>query len=101
MSTIPLEVVTIPARNPLDRTGKRRPPGPIKTAQHLQRLLVADCDKEDTSPSDRARLALAWERLEERLRVLKNKPAPKPFDTTKREPRKRLGSGRSGVVAEE
>ncbi len=41
---------------------------------------------ENTTPSALSQLARAWSELEERKRVIKMKPAPKPVDVSK--PRK-------------
>ena len=39
--------------------------------------------EDGTDKSERARLALAWERLEERKRVLKQIPLPRSIDVSK------------------
>lgn len=46
----------------------------------IQRKLIASMDKEGTTAAQLAQLSNAWEKLEERKRILRMKPAPKPID---------------------
>jgi hypothetical protein len=43
-------------------------------------MLLADALKPETPPRERAQVACAWERLEERKRILRMKPKPKDMD---------------------
>ena len=51
---------------------------PSSSAQiiRMQATLLADTLNPKTSPADRAKCAQAWERLEERLRIIRGKPLP-------------------------
>jgi hypothetical protein len=42
----------------------------------IQRLLMNDIENKKTNAADRARCAIAYDKLEDRLRVLNNKPLP-------------------------
>lgn len=59
---------------------------PLAQLKRLQRVLYSRAQDAKTEDKVIAALACAWERLEERKRVMTMKPAPKPIDTT---PRKR------------
>ena len=48
----------------------------LKDILELQGLLLKDARNEKTTPADRAKTAQAWERLEERKRVLRGRPNP-------------------------
>jgi hypothetical protein len=52
-------------------------------AVDIQKVLYQDIMDPSTDKGERARLALAWERLEERKRILKMKPLPKSIDVSK------------------
>lgn len=56
------------------RTFGRR--NPRKTILELQELLLKDMRKPKLSPAIRAKCAIAFDKLEDRLRVLANKPMP-------------------------
>lgn len=58
-------------------------PKPYHDACALQRLLMSAAESGTTKPSDLAQVARAWDVLEERKRVMRMKPAPRPIDTTK------------------
>lgn len=49
---------------------------PYRVAVEMQRLLADDVRSPDTRPSDRAKCVLAWDKLEDRKRILKGKPLP-------------------------
>jgi len=49
----------------------------------MQRALFADALNPKTEPRQRAQVACAWERLEERKRILRMKPKPKDVDIAK------------------
>jgi hypothetical protein len=65
------------------RNGKTNPPSPFKQARRLQQIAMRDCEDPKVKPHIRAALMRAWCDLEERVRVLKMKPLPKPVDVTK------------------
>jgi hypothetical protein len=46
----------------------------------MQRVLLADALKPETPPRERAQVACAWEKLEERKRILRMRPKPKDID---------------------
>lgn len=48
----------------------------IRDLYDMQRVLVAEALNPETKPADKAKCAQAWERLEERKRILLNKPLP-------------------------
>lgn len=50
---------------------------PYRQAVQLQRLLVKLIENPETKPRDAASCACAWERLEERKRILKMRPKPR------------------------
>jgi hypothetical protein len=52
-------------------------------------MLLNDALAPKTPPNMRAQVACAWEKLEERKRILKMKPKPRDLDTTKVEKRGR------------
>lgn len=61
------------------KTGRRRPGGLRNSKSDvlaMQSILYARIIDPKCSDQDKARLALAWERLEERLRILRGKPLP-------------------------
>jgi hypothetical protein len=43
----------------------------------MQQMLLADALKPETPPRERAQVACAWEKLEERKRILRMRPKPK------------------------
>jgi hypothetical protein len=53
----------------------------------LQDLLFQAAHESDCSKADRARLALAWERLEERKRILRRVPLPGSYRPKEKEKR--------------
>lgn len=58
-------------------------------AIEIQATLKADIDSSETTPAARAQLARAWDTLEERKRILRNRPLPgslkpEPKSKTKR-----------------
>lgn len=55
---------------------------PYQQAVDLQRIIMAKSQADDVAGSVLAQLARAWSELEERKRVLKMKPAPKPIDVS-------------------
>lgn len=55
----------------------------------MQRMLLADALKPETTAPARAQVARAWCELEERKRILRMKPKPKDADVSKDKPKKR------------
>jgi hypothetical protein len=49
----------------------------------IERLLMKDIRKEEISPRDRAVCATAFDRILDRKRILRMKPAPKAVDADK------------------
>lgn len=73
-----------------DRTGKRKPPGPIKVARQIQAELLSgilDHDDPDITLAQRAQAANAWEKLQDRIRVLQNKPKPRDAEVPAAKPK--------------
>ena len=66
---------------------------PLSTAVELQHLLVEKAHSKDCTPAAAAQVARAWCELEERKRILRMKPAPKPNDTTTMKPTRKDTSG--------
>jgi hypothetical protein len=62
----------------------------------LQELILSKAQADDLAARDLSSLALAWERLEERLRVLRGRPLP---GSLKPEPAAKRGRGRAGWTA--
>ena len=60
---------------------------PFETAVELQTLIVSAAKNGETSASALAQLARAWSELEDRKRIIKMKPLPKPIDVTERKAR--------------
>lgn len=58
-------------------------------ALKIQDALYADAVNPNTKPSDRAQLARAWDVLEDRKRIIRMIPAPKPADAAVRDKAKR------------
>lgn len=56
---------------------------PRKSIIAIQRLLMKDIENVKTSADVRAKCALAYEKLEDRLRILNNKPLPTKGTTPK------------------
>jgi hypothetical protein len=52
-------------------------------------MLYADAVNPATPPRERAQVACAWERLEERKRILRMKPKPRDVDVSKANAAKR------------
>ena len=76
---------------------KTRPvhPKAFAQAKELQQLLMdAAREPECTGPA-LAQVARAWSELEERKRIIKMKPAPKPIDVSGLRGRAHAGRGRS------
>lgn len=57
-----------------------RTPKAFTQAVVLQKLLMNDALSKKINPKDRALLVAAWDKLEERKRILRNKPLLKPID---------------------
>ena len=57
---------------------------PLMEARDMQRLIYRRTKVPGVDNRELAQLALAWERLEERRRVMRNRPAPKPVDVTRK-----------------
>lgn len=55
---------------------------PYRDAVKMQTVLMRDIENPATKPIERAQLARAWDALEERKRILKMKPLPKPIDVS-------------------
>ena len=51
-------------------------------ACQLQKKLLAATEVSDVNPKDLCALTSAWERLEERKRILRMKPKPRDIDVT-------------------
>jgi len=49
-------------------------------ACQIQRKILAQMEKSDLKPKDLATLTSAWERLEERKRILRMKPKPRDVE---------------------
>lgn len=69
---------------------------PLAQVRRMQRVLYERSQKPGIDNRELAQLACAWERLEERKRVMVGKPAPKPIDTTAG--RKRVTRASSAAV---
>jgi hypothetical protein len=82
---------TAPAEppNPLDRTGKRKPPGPIKTAQEIQDFLLRHIRNEKLDAKSCASCACAWDKMAERIRILKMEPKPRDMEVKPKASRRR------------
>ncbi len=63
---------------------------PLAQLRRMQRIIYTDCLAPETDKRERAQLALAWERLEERKRVMCGIPLPKPVDVARARGRKRV-----------
>lgn len=61
-------------------------------ARELQELLMDAANSEEITPAALAQVARAWSELEERKRVLKMKPAPKPIDVSVVKPKRQRTS---------
>ena len=70
-------------------TSKTRPKRAKAFTQilEMQDTLRRDALNPATPPRERAQVACAWERLEERKRILRMKPKPKDIDVSKKEKR--------------
>ena len=73
---------------------------PFETAVHLQHVIVKVIDNGDVAPSALAQLARAWSELEDRKRIIKMKPAPKPIDVTVKPRKQQASSGFSESPAQ-
>lgn len=69
-------------RRPPSRKGHAKRPAAFTQAIELQRLAMDAAHHPKTSPSALAQLMRAWSELEERKRIIRMKPAPKPIDVT-------------------
>ena len=63
---------------------------PIRQVKQIQRLIYEATKDEKCDKRELAQLALAWERLEERKRVMRMQPAPKPVDVSKLKPKRKV-----------
>jgi hypothetical protein len=54
---------------------------PLAIIVDIQAALLKDVLNPETEPRERAQCACAWEKLEDRKRILKGIGAPKPVDT--------------------
>lgn len=70
------------------RAERTRTRSHVRNLLDLQDMLLSDARRDDISTRERAYTALAWERLEERLRILRNRPLPGNLRPAS-EPRKR------------
>ena len=61
---------------PIPKPGKASGRNARAEALKIQRLLMKDMENAETTPTQRAVCARAWEQLEERLRILRGKPLP-------------------------
>ena len=52
------------------------------TACQIQKKILVQMEAEELTPKDLAALTSAWEKLEERKRILRMKPMPKAVDVT-------------------
>lgn len=57
---------------------------PIAQLKRMQRVLYKMTQEPDVDRREAAQAALAWERLEERKRVMQMRPAPKAVDVASR-----------------
>ena len=80
MSDTVLLEVSPPYRSPKTRPIHK---SAYSDAVEMQRVLKADVLDPTADRRERAQAALAWERLEERKRILKMRGLPKSIDTTK------------------
>ncbi len=71
---------------------------PIAQVKRMQRALYVASSKEGIDNRELAALACAWDRLEERKRVMTMRPAPKPIDVSDRTKIKRQRSHASPVM---
>ena len=71
---------------------------PLAQLRRLQRVLFRAATTDQVDNREAAQLALAWERLEERKRVLTMRPAPKPIDVQPRKPRQSRQQSHAGPV---
>lgn len=62
---------------------------PLAQVRRMQRVIFNATQTEGVDKRELAQLACAWERLEERKRVMCGKPAPKPVDVSELGKRKR------------
>jgi len=69
----------------------------LSQAVAMQQMLLADALKPETPPRERAQVACAWEKLEERKRILRMRPKPRDIDTTKTR-RKSALTGSTGPI---
>jgi len=58
------------------RTGNSQLPKSYDVALAMQRVLEKRINDPDCPDSDKARLVVAWDKLEDRKRILRNKPLP-------------------------
>lgn len=70
---------------------------PLAQVKQMQRVLYRRTQVEGVDNRELAQLACAWERLEERKRVMCGKPAPKPIDVQPRTPRSAVAFTRARV----
>jgi hypothetical protein len=60
----------------------------LKQCYDLQDVLFSAANQVECSRSDLARLSLAWERLEERKRILRGRPLPGSYRPEKEKPKR-------------
>jgi hypothetical protein len=65
---------------------------PLAQLKRMQRVLFQMSQDPDVDRREAAQVALAWERLEERKRIMVGKPAPKAVDMGYGRTRKRQGA---------
>ena len=72
---------------------KTRPPfrSAYYDALALQSVMLACVNDPDASYADKAKAALAWERLEERKRILRNRPLPGSLKPEPRQTKRKAG----------
>ncbi len=66
---------------------------PLAMLVDMQDMLMKDVLDPETEPRERAQCACAWEKLEDRKRILKGIGAPKPVDTMKGSRTRKSDSG--------
>jgi hypothetical protein len=71
------------------RPGKR---AALRHLLELQRCVFAAATKEGVEPRDLAQLSRAWDCLEERKRILRNRPLPGSLKPEKPVPRSQLSN---------
>lgn len=78
-----VETATLASRNSHAEGKRVQRPHPLEQVCDMQAMLLKDVLNPELEPRQRAQCACAWEKLEDRKRILKGIGAPKPVDTSK------------------